>query len=85
MTKLKDDSDFSEYRDRHPGVVGILRFLEYGHLPEGSIRETSKLFAGLARELLNRLGDDPELAVALRKLREAKDCAVGLVATGRNR
>jgi len=72
-------SRFDSYQHRAPAVRGILRFLEYGHLT-GSARDVSEGFAELAERLLNQLPDDPELSVALRKLREAKDCAVGLAA-----
>lgn len=40
----------------------------------------SRLFHDVAVELLTLLPDDPELTAALRKLREAKDCAVLLAA-----
>jgi hypothetical protein len=80
MGVLKEDSAFSEYSDRDPSALSVLRFMEYGHLRPGAGRDMSTGFASLARRVMDSLGDDPELAVALRKLREAKDCAVGLAA-----
>jgi len=71
------------YADRHPSVTGVLRFLRYSHLSDPGMRELSEQFSALAAELLERLPDDPELTAALRKLREAKDCAVGLAAVAR--
>ncbi|WP_435601804.1 hypothetical protein [Streptomyces sp. YPW6] len=44
----------------------------------------SKPFHDLAETILDRLPDDPELSAALRKLREAKDCAVLLAAVVRS-
>lgn len=71
---------FEEFSDRHPSVTGVLRFMEFEHLIDDRARMLSMEFALLAKGLLNALPDDPELCVALRKLREAKDCAVGLAA-----
>lgn len=59
----------------HPSVAGILRFFEYDHLP-GHLMEVSKPFAELAQSVADRNGHSPETTAALRKLLEAKDCAV---------
>ena len=59
---------------RHPGVVGLLRWFEYEHLPK-HLQYVSEPFSGLAQKLL-ALPDSAELTAALRKLLEAKDCAV---------
>lgn len=61
----------------HEATAQILRYFEYGHLPAGKLRDTSARFGELAHELVedDELGG-PELTVALRKLLEAKDCAV---------
>lgn len=64
---------------RHPSTVQIFRFFAYDHLP-AHLQPVSKPFHDLALDMIERLPDDPELVVALRKLREAKDCAVGLAA-----
>ena len=53
----------------------MLQFFKYEHLkPE--LQGYSKPFSDLARELCETLPRNPERTVALRKLLEAKDCAV---------
>ena len=56
-------------------VEPMLQFFEYAHLPE-HLQEVSKDFAVLARIIVATLPRNPERTVALRKLLEAKDCAV---------
>ena len=63
-------------RGRHPSTVGLLRFFDYEHLPEGPLRSTSRRCAALAADMVDRLPDGPELTTGLRKLLEAKDCFV---------
>lgn len=60
----------------HPSTERILQFFKYQHLPP-VLQEISKPFSELAHALVEHpdLGG-PELTVALRKLLEAKDCAV---------
>lgn len=70
---------FAPYAHRHSSVTGILRFMDFEHLSNPELRAVSAGFAHLAAQLLDTLPDDPELSVALRKLREAK-AAVGLAA-----
>lgn len=53
----------------------LLQFFEYKHLPE-HLQEISKPFGELANNIVNTLPSNPERTVALRKLLEAKDCAV---------
>lgn len=53
----------------------MLQFFEYAHLPE-HLREVSKPFGDLADKIAETLPSNPERTVALRKLLEAKDCAV---------
>lgn len=60
---------------RHPSVAHFEPLFEYGHLPE-HLQAVSKPFAKLALVLLAQLHDGPELSAGLRKLVEAKDCAV---------
>ena len=60
---------------RHPATVQLLSFFRYDHL-SGDLRETSRLCAELAHDLVERLPDGPELTAGLRKLLEAKDCFV---------
>lgn len=60
----------------HPSQASLLAYFEYAHLPE-HLQPISKLFGDLAGALAtNEALDGPELTVALRKLLEAKDCAV---------
>lgn len=53
----------------------MLQFFEYGHLPK-NLQEVSVHFNRLANEIVDKLPQNPERTVALRKLLEAKDCAV---------
>jgi hypothetical protein len=53
----------------------MLQFFVYAHLrPE--YQETSKPFGDLAEWIVRTLPENPERTVTLRKLLEAKDCAV---------
>jgi hypothetical protein len=53
----------------------LMQFFAYEHLPE-QLREVSKPFGDLAKVLVETLPPNPERTTALRKLLEAKDCAV---------
>jgi hypothetical protein len=53
----------------------LLQFFTYEHLPE-HLQVISKPFGDLANTLVENLPRNPERTVALRKLLEAKDCAV---------
>lgn len=53
----------------------MLQFFEYGHLRD-DLKEVSAIFAQVAKWIVNELPMNPERTVALRKLLEAKDCAV---------
>lgn len=53
----------------------LLQFFEYGHLP-AHLQAISKPFGDLANQLCDTLPKNPERTTALRKLLEAKDCAV---------
>jgi hypothetical protein len=59
----------------HPAITSVLKFFSYGHLPV-KLQEVSRPFADLAQQVAERAPDSPETTVALRKLLEAKDCAV---------
>lgn len=61
---------------RHRATQQVLRWFDYGHLPEGAPRTVSCHLAGVAMELAETLQDGPELTAGLRKLLEAKDCFV---------
>jgi len=56
-------------------VDRMLQFFAYQHLPE-HLQAASKPFADLAQTIVDTLPNNPERTVALRKLLEAKDCAV---------
>lgn len=53
----------------------MLQFFAYDHLP-ANLAEVSKPFCDLAVNVTLTLPRNPERTVALRKLLEAKDCAV---------
>lgn len=53
----------------------LLQFFEFSHLPE-HLQEVSRPFGELAQHLADTLPANPETTTALRKLLEAKDCAV---------
>jgi hypothetical protein len=58
-------------RDEEP----LLQFFGYLHLPV-ELQEVSMPFCDLANRLVGVLPRNPERTVAIRKLLEAKDCAV---------
>ena len=53
----------------------LLQFFEYSHLPE-KLQNVSNPFCELAQIIVEKLPKNPERTTALRKLLEAKDCAV---------
>lgn len=53
----------------------LLQFFAYDHLPS-HLQTVSKPFGVLAEHLVTVLPRNPERTTALRKLLEAKDCAV---------
>lgn len=55
-----------------------MQFFAYEHLP-AHLQEVSKPFGDLARSIDQSLPNNPEKSTALRKLLEAKDCAVRAV------
>jgi hypothetical protein len=58
----------------HPATAQVLRFFGFEHLPP-KLQEISEPFADLAARVAVEL-EGPEATVCLRKLLEAKDCAV---------
>jgi ferritin-like protein len=56
----------------------LLQFFAYEHLPP-HLQKVSAPFGELARSLAASLPKNPESTVSLRKLLEAKDCAVRAV------
>ncbi len=55
--------------------MSLMQFFKFDHLPQ-HLQGTSMEFAGLAVSINHNLPDNPEKTMALRKLLEAKDCAV---------
>jgi len=53
----------------------LLQFFKYDHLPD-HLQEVSKPFCELAEKIAESLPSNPESTTAIRKLLEAKDCAV---------
>jgi hypothetical protein len=53
----------------------MLQFFAYAHLP-AHLQEISKPFGELAERMVATLPRNPERSAGLRKLLEAKDCAV---------
>jgi hypothetical protein len=60
----------------HPATESIIKHFSYDHL-SGNLKRISKKFSDLAIELAeDETLSGAELTVGLRKLLEAKDCAV---------
>lgn len=53
----------------------MLQFFAYAHLPP-HLQDISRPFGEMAEQIVITLPSNPERTVALRKLLEAKDCAV---------
>lgn len=65
----------AEYTAEELAADPILRFFHYSHLPE-KMQALSKQFCLLASIILASCPRSAERTAALRKLLEAKDCAV---------
>lgn len=61
--------------EQDPKKDRMLRYFTYAHLPE-MLQNVSKPFCELAEHIVNTQLMTPERTVCLRKLLEAKDCAV---------
>lgn len=72
LTGIREHGDFME---RWQGEE-MLRYFAFSHLPEGAMRETSRMFCHLAFMVVRTVPRSPERTVALRKLLEGKDAAV---------
>ncbi len=66
---------YKQKQKRKAEMNRMLQFFSYEHLP-AHLQEVSKPFGDLARQIVDTLPANPERTVALRKLLEAKDCAV---------
>lgn len=62
--------------NRHAATVGIARWFDYEHLPEGDAQAIARIIHDTAEAMIDRLDDGPELTAGLRHLLEAKDCLV---------
>ena len=62
----------------NPHIAGLMQFFSYANLPD-KLQAVSSPFCTLAYMIADSLPDNPEKTVALRKLLEAKDCAVRAV------
>jgi hypothetical protein len=60
--------------EMHPSARALLKFFKYEHLPE-HLQGTSRRFFDLAT-IVAKGPSNAETTAALRKLLEAKDCAV---------
>jgi hypothetical protein len=58
-----------------PTEEPMLQFFSYEHLPK-ELKEISQPFRSLAIEMPEKLPRNPERTTMLRKMLEAKDCAV---------
>lgn len=56
----------------------MMQFFVYSHLPD-HLQDTSEKFCVLANWMDAELPDNPEKSAMMRKLAEAKDCAVRAV------
>lgn len=76
MTPLHTDVDTAlDDLTIYPSIRFVLQGFRYSHLPPEK-QAVSKLFAGLALELVHRVPHNAELTVALRDLLTSKDAAV---------
>lgn len=64
----------------HPSIAHFLPLFRWDHLPE-HLRAVSAPFGDLAKAVAETI-EGPEAAACLRKLLEAKDCAVRAVVLG---
>jgi hypothetical protein len=67
-----------EHTERKMPKDRMLQFFAYEHLPE-HLRRVSAPFGELAKLMVETLPSNPERTAGLRKLLEAKDCAVRAV------
>lgn len=67
----------------HPATEAVLRYFDHTHLPP-ALAAVSAPFGELARAMAAQLPPGPEVTAGLRKLLEAKDCAVRAATLGPN-
>jgi hypothetical protein len=67
--------DWCDEREAAMSEDPLLQFFQYRHLPS-ELQSFSAPFSDMADWIVKMLPRNPERTVALRKLLEAKDCAV---------
>lgn len=72
LSGMREHGDFTE---RWQGEE-MLKYFAFAHLPDGIMRETSRMFCHLAFMVVRTVPRSAERTVALRKLLEGKDAAV---------
>ena len=75
-TMANDATPDQETDKTNPHRPAIMNHFQYDHLREGPLRDVSKRFCELANTLVHTVPPSAELSAGLRKLLEAKDCAV---------
>lgn len=60
-------------------MTPIIKYFKFDHLPDGQLKDVSKMCCSLAQELDKIIPDGPEKSAGLRKLLEGKDCFVRAV------
>ena len=70
----RHEAEVNMEKQRHPSITHLLRFFKHDHLPP-KLQAVSKPFCYLAHDVGSKY-EGPEAAACLRKLLEAKDCAV---------
>lgn len=72
---IESDPMFAPKDETTKPVDRMMQFFAYAHLP-AHLQQVSAPFGQLAEQIVATLPSNPERTVALRKLLEAKDCAV---------
>jgi len=77
LSNVRDTEEFIKAMadKNNQAKTEALQFFAYQHLPE-HLRAVSQQFCEMAHEVYDSLPDNVERSMALRKLLEAKDCAV---------
>lgn len=72
---MSEPGPICRFATKETAMDRMMQFFAYDHLPE-HLKAVSKPFGELAQKVVDELPSNPERTVALRKLLEAKDCAV---------
>lgn len=71
-----EQAERQRQRELEREIDQILRWFQYGHLPEGLLQQVSKKFAVMALELVERMHYTEQVKLGLYDLLRAKDCFV---------